>query len=172
MEIEARCVVLSIRRLRRDVVGVFFNVYTNLEDLQQIFTTVNLNHTMKAGYNFSRYVISALYAVKAKTTTKIRVISSPLPPSTEADIIGSSALIAPDDLGIGQIIFCGNITSFRNIQGLGLNMLDAVPNTSILGGLYYMETYFRDHHNPLPTPLTRGPTETLHRPSSPFSYDH
>ena len=99
MELEAGCVVWSIRRLRRYLFGVYFLVFTDHQCLQQICkigeTKPRVQRWMKflSAYNFRLSYRRGQENANADFLSRL-----PLPPITE-DISGASALTDPDDLG-------------------------------------------------------------------------
>ena len=173
LELEAGCVVWSIRRLRRYLFSVFL-VFTDRECLQQISkigeSKPRIQRWMEllSAYNYRRAYRRGRENANADSLSRL-----PIPPTTE-DISGSSALTDPDDLGVYLIRACGCITSSCPIPGVGLGGLISPssynpgtgPNPSptlVLGGLHLTKDDFRTHRSPMPLRRMTGPT------TSPFA---
>ena len=165
MELEAGCVVWSIRRLRRYLFGVYFLVFTDHQCLQQICkigeTKPRIQRWMEflSAYNFRLSYRRGLDNANADFLSRL-----PLPPTAE-DISGASALTDPDDLGVYLIRACGFTTPACPVPGVGLGGLthspchapDAVlggltppPDSPVLGGLPLTPDDFRTHRTPMP----------------------
>ena len=99
MELEAGCVVWSIRRLRRYLFSVFFLIFTDQECLQQISKIGESNPRIQRWMEF-------LSAYNYRLANADFLSRLPIPATAE-DISGSSALIDPDHLGIYLIRACG-----------------------------------------------------------------
>ena len=145
MELEAGCVVWSIRRLRRYLFGMYFLVFTDHQCLQQI---------CKIGFRIS-------YRRGQENANAEFLSRLPLPPIDE-DVSGASALTDPDDLGVYIICACGLATPSCPVPGVGLGGLapspdipvlgglTPPPDISVLGGLPLTQDDFRTHRAPLP----------------------
>ena len=170
MELEAGCVVWSIRRLRRYLFGVYFLVFTDHQCLQQICkigeTKPRIQRWMEflSAYNFRLSYRRGQENVNADFLSRL-----PLPPIAD-DISGASALTDPDDLGVYLIRACGLTTPSCPIPGVGLGGLAPSPDipvlgglapspdTPVLGGLPLTSDDFRTHRTPTPSPpATRRP---------------
>ena len=79
MELEAGCVVWSIRRLRRYLFGVYFLVFTDHQCLQQICKIGETKPRISAGWNFTRPITSVSHIDEDKRT--LTPTSSPACPS-------------------------------------------------------------------------------------------
>ena len=176
MELEAGCVVWSIRRLRRYLSGVYFLVFTDHQCLQQICkigeTTPRIQRWMEflSAYNFRLSYRRGQENANADFLSRL-----PLPPIDE-DISGTSALTDPDDLGVYLIRACGCTTPACPIPGVGLGGLNPSPchapnavlggltpppDSPVLGGLHRTIDDFRTHRAPMP------PTHMTARPRRP-----
>ena len=71
MELEAGCIVWSIRRLRRYLFGVFFRAFTDHECLQQIRKIGETKPRIPAGWRSFRLTTSAYAVAVAKTTSTL-----------------------------------------------------------------------------------------------------
>ena len=106
MELEAKRVVWSIRRLRRYLLSAFLLIFTDYECLQQISkigeSKPRIQHWMGflSAYNYRLSYRQGLDNTNADFLSRL-----PIPPSAE-DISGSSALTDPDDLGVYLIRAC------------------------------------------------------------------
>ena len=150
MELEAGCVVWSIRRLRRYLFGVYFLVFTDHQCLQQI---------CKIGETKSR-IQRWMEFLSAYADFLSRL---PLPPIAD-NVSGASALTDPDDLGVYLIRACrltapscpvpgvslGGLAPSSDIPVLG--GLAPSPDIPVLGGLPLTSDDFRTHRAPLPSP--------------------
>ena len=172
MELEAGCVVWSIRRLRRYLLSVFFLIFTDHECLQQISKIGESKPRIQRWMEFlSAYNYRLSYRRGRENADFVSRL--PIPPTTE-DVSGSSALTDPNDLGVYLLRACGYTTSFCPIPGVGLSGLTSPssnnpgtgPNlspTSVLGGLHLTKNDFRTHRSPMPLRRMTGPT------TSPFA---
>ena len=120
MELEAGCVVWSIRPLRRYLFGVYFLVFTDHQCLQQL---------CKIGATKSR--IQRWMDLSAYADFLSRL---PLPPIAD-NVSGASALTDPDDLGVYLIRACRLTTPSCPVPGVGLGGLVPSPDIPVLGGL-------------------------------------
>ena len=186
MELEAGCVVWSIRRLRCYLFGVYFLVFTDHQCLQQICkiggTKPRIQRWMEflLAYNFRLSYRRGQENANAGFLSRL-----PLPPITE-DISRASTLTDPDDLGVYLIRACGFTTPACPVPGVGLGGLtpspchapDAVlggltppPESPVLGGLPLTLDDFRTHRAPMPpmhmTARPRRSSATL--PKAPFA---
>ena len=153
VELEARCVVWSIRRLRRYLFSVFFLIFTDHECLQQISKIGESKPRIQRWMEFlSAYDYRLSYRRGRENANADFLSRFPIPPTTE-DISGSSALTDPDDLGVYLIRACGYTSPSYPISGVGLGGLTPPscnnpgtgPNpflTPVLGGLHRQETTF------------------------------
>ena len=178
MELEAGCVVWSIRRLRRYVFGVYFLVFTDHQCLQQICKIGEIKPRMQRWMQFlSADNFRLSYRRGQEKANADFLFCLPLPPTGE-DTSCASALTDPDDLGVYLIRACGFTTPSCPVPGLGLGGLapspyhtpDAVlgrlaspPDTPVLGGLPLTKDDIRTHHAPTP------PTRMTARPRRPFA---
>ena len=178
MELEAGCVVLSIRRLRRYLFGVYFLVFTDHQCLQKICKIGKTKPRIQRWMEFlSAYNFRLSYRRGQENANADFLSGLPLPP-IEEDISGASALTDPDDLGVYLIRACGLTTPFYPVPGVGLGGLapslyytpDAVlgglappPDTPVLGGLPLTKDDFRTHRAPTP------PTHMTARPRRPIA---
>ena len=165
MELEAGCVVWSIRRLRRYLFGVYFLVFTDHQCLQQICKIVETKPRIQgwmefiSAYNFRLSYRRGQENANADFLSRLRL------PLAAEDISGASALTDPDDLGVYLIRACGFTTPACPVPGVGLGGLtpsprpapDAVlggltppPNSPVLGGLHLTIDNFRFHRAPMP----------------------
>ena len=184
MELEAGCVVWSIRRLRRYLFGVYFLVFTDHQCLQQICkigeTKPRIQRCMEllSAYNFR-------LSYRQDNANADFLSRLPLPPIAEG-ISGASALTDPDDLGVYLIRACGFTTPTCPVPGVGLggltpspcHALEAVlggltppPDFPALGGLPLTLDDFCTHRAPMPpthmTVRPRRSSTTL--PQTPFA---
>ena len=186
MELEAGCVVWSIRRLRRYLLGVYFLVFTDHQCLQQICKTGETKPRIQRWMKFlSAYNFRLSYRRGQENDNADFLSRLPLPPIAEG-ISGASALTDPDDLGVYLICACGFTTPTCPVSGVGLGGLtpspchapDAVlggltypPDSPALGGLPPTLDDFRTHRSPMPpTHMTARPrrsSATL--PQTPFA---
>ena len=186
MELEAGCVVWSIRRLRRYLFGMYFLVFTDHQCLQQICkigeTKPRIQRWMEflSAHNFRLSYRRGQDNANADFLSRLH-----LPPIVE-DMSGASALTDPDDLGVYLTRACGFTTPAYLVPGVGLSGLtpspchapDAVlgglappPDSPVLDGLPLMLDDFRAHRAPMPpTQMTARPrrsSATL--PQTPFA---
>ena len=167
MELEAGCVVWSIRRLRRYLIGVYFLVFTDHQCLQQICkieeTKPRIQRWMKflSAYNFRLSYRRGQENANADFLSRL-----PFPPTGE-DVSGAPALTDPDGLGVYLIRACGLTTPSCPVPGVGLGGLAPSPDIPVLGGLApppdisvsgglpLTQDDFRTHRAPLPSlPMT------------------
>ena len=180
MELEAGCVVWSIRRLRRYLFGVYFLVFTDHQCLQQIYKIGETKPRIQRWMGFlSAYNFRLLYRRGQENASADFLSRLPLPPNAE-DISGASALTDPDDLGAYLIRACGFTTPACPVPGVGLGGLtpspchapDAVlggvtppPDSPVLGGLPLTPDDFRTHRAPMPpTHMTARPRRSSATP--------
>ena len=138
MELEAGCIVWSIRRLRRYLFSVFFQAFTDHECLLRICkigeTKPRIQRWMEvySAYNFS------LFYRRGKDNANADILSRlPLPP-TDEDISGYCALTDTDDLGVYLTRACDLVPSFCPTPGIGLGGLAPLSHVTpslALGGL-------------------------------------
>ena len=127
MELEARCVVWSIRCLRRYLFGVYFLVFTDHQCLQQICTIGETKPRIQRWMEFlSAYNFRLSYRRGQENANADFLSRLPLPPIDE-DISGASALMDPDDLGVYLICACGFTTLACSVPGVGLGGLTPSP---------------------------------------------
>ena len=168
MELEAGCVVWSIRRLRCYLFSVFFLIFTDHECLQQISKIGESKPRIQRWMEFLSAYNYRLSYRRGRDNANADILSClPIPPTAE-DISGSSALTDPDDLGVNMIRACGYTTASCLTPGVGLGGLTASfysPNTglnsfptSVLGGLPLTKYDFRTHRAPTPLNRMTGPT--------------
>ena len=163
MELEAGCVVWSIRRLRRYLFGVYFLVFTDHQCLQQICKIGETKPRIQRWMEFlSAYNFRLSYRRGQETANAYFLSRLPLPPIDEDDS-GASALTDPDDLGVYLIRACGLTTPSCPVPGVGLGglasspdipVLDGLappPDISVSGGLPLTQDDFRAHRAPLPS---------------------
>ena len=109
MELEAGCVVWSIRRLRRYLFGVFL-IFTDHECLQQIRKIGERKPRIQRRMEFlSAYNYRLSYRRGRDNANADFLSRLPILPTAE-DISSSSALTDPDDLGVYLIRACGYTT--------------------------------------------------------------
>ena len=186
MELEAGCVVWSIRRLRSYLFGVYFLVFTDHQCLQQICKIGETKPRVQRWMGFlSAYNFRLSYRRGQENVNADFLSRMPLPPIAE-DISGASALTDPDDLGAYLIRACGFTTLDCPVPGVGLGGLtpspchapDAAlggltppPDSPVLGGLPLTLDDLRTHRAPMPpTHMTARPrrsSATL--PQKPFA---
>ena len=138
MELEAGCVVWSIRRLRRYLFGVYFLVFTDHPCLQQICKIGETKPRIQRWMEFlSAYNFRLSYRRGQDNANADFLSRLPLPPTAE-DISGASALTDPDDLGVYLSRACGLTTPACPVPGVGLGGLTPSPchaPDAVLGGL-------------------------------------
>ena len=170
MELEAGCVVWSIRRLRRYLFGVYFLVFTDHQCLQQICKIGETKPRIQRWMEFrSAYNFRLSYRRGQENANADFLSRLPLPPIAD-DISGASTLTDPDDLGVYLIRACGLTTPSCPFPGVGLGGLAPSPDipvlgglapspdTPVLGGLPLTSDDFRTHRAPTPSlPATRRP---------------
>ena len=168
MELEAGCVVWSIRRLRRYLFSVFFLIFTDHECLQQISKIGESKPRIQRWMEFlSAYNYRLSYRRGRDNANADFLSRLPIPPTAD-DISGSSALTDPDDLGVYLIRACGYTTASCPTPGVGLGGLTTpfygpnpgqnFPPTPFLGGLPLTKDDFRTHRAPMPLNRMAGPT--------------
>ena len=169
MELEAGCVVWSIRRLRRYILRVFFPIFTDRECLQQISKIGESKLRIRRWMEFfSDYNYRLSYRRERDIANADFLSRLPTPPTAE-DISVSSALTDPDDLGVYLIRACGYTTPFFSIPGVGLGGLTPPSHknpgtcrnpflTPVLGRLPLTKDDFRTHRAPMPLRRMIGPT--------------
>ena len=178
MELEAGCVVWSIRRLRRYLFGVYFLVFTNPQCLRQICKIGENKPRIQRWMEFlSAYKFRLSYRRGQENANADFLSRLPLPP-IEDDISGASALTDSDDLGVYLIRACGFITPPCPVLGVGLGELAPSPyhtpgaglggrvpppDTLVLGGLPLTKDGFRIQRTPMP------PTHMTARPRRPYA---
>ena len=177
MELEAGCVVWSIRRLRRYLFGVYFLVFTDHQCLQQICKTEETKPRIQRWMEFlSAYNFRLSYRRGQENANADFLSRLPLHPIAD-DVSGASALTDPDDLGVYLIRACGLTTPSCPVPGVGLGGLvpspdipvlgglAPSPDTPVLGGLPLTSDDFRTHRAPIPSPSAtlrpRRPRATL-----------
>ena len=132
MELEAGCVVWSIRSLRRYLFSVFFLIFTDHECLQQISKIGESKSRIQRWMEFLSVYNYRLSYRRGRDNANADFLSRlPIPPIAE-DISGSSALTDPDDLGVYLIRACGYTTPSCPIPGVGLGGLTP-PSDNNLG---------------------------------------
>ena len=186
MELEAGCVVWSIRRLRRYSLGVYFLVFTDHQCLQQIYKIGETKPRIQRWMEFLSAYNFRLSNRRGQENANAGFLSRlPLPPIAE-DISDASALTDPDDLGVYLIRACGFTTHDCPVPGVGLggltpspchapdaalDGLTAPPDSPVLGELPLTLDDFRSHRAPMPpTHMTARPrrsSATL--PQKPFT---
>ena len=187
MELEAGCVVWSIRRLRRYLFGVYFLVFTDHQSLQLICKIEETKPRIQRWIEFlSAYNFRLSYRQGQKNADADSLSRLPLPPIDE-DISDASALTDPNDLGVYLIRACGFTTPAFPVPGVSLGGLtpspchapDAVlgrltplPDSPVLGGLHLTIDDFRTHRAPMPsTHMTASPRRhyATPPPKAPFT---
>ena len=187
MELEAGCVVWSIRRLRRYLFSVFFLIFTDHECLQQISKIGQSKPRIQRWMEFlSAYNYRLSYRRGRDNSNADFFSRLPIPPTTE-DISGSSALTDTDDLGVYLIRACGYTSPSCPIPGVSLGGLTPPSDnnigtawhhslTSALGGLPLTQDDFRTHRAPMPLRRRAGPPAessvyTTHGPYPSYAID-
>ena len=177
MELEAGCVVWSIRHLRRYLFGVYFLVFTDHQCLQQICKIGETKPRIQRWMEFlSAYKFRLSYRRGQENANADFLSRLPLPPIAD-DVSGASTLTDPDDLGVYLIRACGLTTPSCPFPGVGLGGLvpspdipflgglAPSPDTPVLGGLPLTSDDFRTHRAPIPSPSAtlrpRRPRATL-----------
>ena len=123
MELEAGCVVWSIRRQRRYLISIFFQIFTYHECLQKISKIDESKPRIQRWMEFlSAYNYRLSYRRGRDNANADFLSRLPIPPTAE-DISGSSALTDPDDLGVYLIRAWGYTTPSCPIPGVGLGGL-------------------------------------------------
>ena len=163
MELEAGCVVWSIRRLRRYLFGVYFLVFTDYQCLQQIYKIGETKPRIQRWMEFLSVYSFRLFYRRGQENANADFLSRlPLPPIDE-DVSGPSALTVPHDLGVYIIRACGLTTPSYPLPGVGLGGLAPSPDIPVLGGLGpppdisvsgglpLTQNDFRTHRTPLPS---------------------
>ena len=146
MELEAGCIVWSIRRLRRYLFSVFFPISTDHECLQQISKKGESKPRIQRWMELlSAYNYPFIYRRGQDNANADFLFSLPIPPTAE-DISGSSALTDPDYLGVYLIhAACGYTTPSCPIPGVGLGGLTRSSDDNLGTG-----------RNPFPTRVLGG----------------
>ena len=135
MELEAGCVVWSIRRLRRYLFGVYFLVFTDHQCLQQICKIGETKPRIQRWMEFlSAYNFRLSYR-RGQEHANVDFLSRLPLPLIADDVSGASALTDPDNLGVYLIRACGLTTPSCPVPGVGLGGLVPSPNIPVLGGL-------------------------------------
>ena len=117
VELEAGCVVWSIRRLRRYIFSAFFLIFTDHECLQQINKIDESKPRIQRRMEFVSAYSYRLSYRRGRDNANANFLSRlPIPPTVE-DISGCSALTDPDDLGVYVIRVCGYTTPSYPING-------------------------------------------------------
>ena len=164
MELEAGCVVWSIRPLRRYLFGVYFLVFTDHQCLQQI---CKIGATKPRIQRWTEFISANNFRLpyrRGQENANADFLSRlPLPPIVD-DVSGASALTDPDDLGVYLIRACGLTTPSCPVPGVALGGLvpspdipvlgglPPSPDIPVLGGLPLTPDDFRTHHAPIPSP--------------------
>ena len=169
MELEAGCVVSSIRRLRRYLFRVFFLIFTDHECLQQISKIGESKPRIQLWMEFiSAYNYRLSYRRGRDSANADFLSRLPILPTAE-DISGSSTLTDPDSLGVHLIRACGYATPSCPIPGAGVGGptrwshnnpgtgRDPFP-TPVLFGLPLTKDDFRTHRAPMPQRRMTDPT--------------
>ena len=171
MEVEAGCVVWSIRPLRRYLFGVYFLVFTDHQCLQQICKIGETKPRIQRWMEFlSVYNFRLSYRRGQEDANADFLSRLPLPPIAD-DVSGASVLTDPDDLGVYLIRACGLTTPSCPVPGVGLGGLVPSPDIPVLGGLPLTSDDFRTHRAPIPsssaTIRPRRPRATF--PQAPYT---
>ena len=177
MELEAGCVVWSIRRLRRYLFSVYFLIFTDHQCLQKICKIGETKPRIQRWIEFlSAYNFRLSYRRGQKNANADFLSRLPLPPIAE-DISSASALTDPDDLGVYLIRACGFTTPACPVPGVGLGGVTPSPchaSDTVLGGLSLTLDDFRTHRAPMPsTHMTAHPCRSsatlLRTPSATYT---
>ena len=177
VELEAGCVVWSIRRLRRYLFGVYFLVFTDHQCLQQICKIGETKPRIQRWMEFlSPYNFRLSYRRGQENANADFLSRLPLPPIAD-DVSGASALTDPDDLGVYLTRACGLTIPSCPVPGVDLGGLTPSPDIPVLGGLApspdnpvlgglpLTSDDFRTQRAPIPSPSAtlrpRGPRATL-----------
>ena len=183
MELEAGCVVWSIRPLRRYLFGVYFLVFTDHQCLQQICKIGETEPRIQRWMEFLSACNFRLSYRRGQENANADFLSRlPLPPIAD-DVSGASALTDPDDLGVYLIRACGLTTPSCPVPGVGLGGLVPSPDIQVLGGLApspdipvlgglpLTSDDVRTHRAPMPSPSAtirpRHPRATF--PQAPYT---
>ena len=169
MELEAGCVVWSIRRLRRYLFIVFFLIFTDHECLQQISKIGESKPRIQPWMEFLSAYNYRLSYRRGRDNANADFLSRLPIPLTAEDISGSSALTDPDDLDVYLIRACGYTTTSCPIPVVGLGGLTPPSDnnlgtgwnpspTRVLGGLPLTKDDFRTHRAPMPLRRRAGLT--------------
>ena len=122
-ELEAGCVVWSIRHPRRYLFGVYFLVFTDHQCLQQTCKIGETKPRIQRWMEFlSPYNFRLSYRRGQENANTDFLSRLPLLPIKE-NISGASALTDPDDLGVYLIRACGFTTPACPVPGVGLGGL-------------------------------------------------
>ena len=117
MELEAGCVVWSIRRLILYLFGVYFMVFTDHQFLLQICKIGEIKPRIQRWMEFlSAFNFRLSYRRGQENANADFLFRLPLPPIDE-DIYGDSALTDPDDLGVYLTRMCGFTTPSCPVSG-------------------------------------------------------
>ena len=167
MELEAGCVVWSIRRLRRYLFSVFFLIFTDHECLQQISKIGESKLRIQRWMEFFQPITTASHTGEdgiMPTLTSSPTSQSPLLRKTFRFLRLNGARY----LGVYLIRACGYTTASCPTPGVGLGGLTASfysPNTGqssfttpVLGGLPLTKDDFRTHRALMPLNRMTGPT--------------
>ena len=160
MELEAGCVVWSIRRLCQYLFSVFFLIYTDHECLQQISKKDESKHRIQRWMEFLSVYNYRLSYRRGRENANADFLSRLPLPSNAEDISGSSALMDSDDLGVYLTRACGYTTPSCPVPGVVLGGLASSsynnpglgPNpssTPVLGGQPLTKDDFRTHRAPM-----------------------
>ena len=168
MELEAGCVVRSIRRLRRYLFSVFFLIFTDHECLQQISKIDDSKPRIERWMEFISVYNYHLSYRRGRDNANADILSRLLILPTTEDISGSSALTDPDGLGVYLMRACSYTSPSCPIPGVGLGGLTPPSDnnlgtawhhspTLVLDGLPLTQDDFRTHRTPMPLRRRAGP---------------
>ena len=168
IELEAGCVVWSIRRLYRYLFSELFLIEMHHECLQQINKVGESKPRIQRWMEFFSAYSYCLSYRRGRENAKADFLSRLPLFSTAEDISGSSALTDPDDRGVYLIRTCSYTTPSCPIPGVGLGELAPssypLPGTGlnpslspVLGGLPLTKDDFRTHRAPMPLMHKTGP---------------